>query len=202
MTGPSAALAAAVRRDKTAPTEDSLERVRKVLRDARDKDREIADLEGRLKTVRAEVLELKQKTLPDIYDEVGIDNLGLPAEGNLPAYDCKLEPYYHANISAEWEEDRRQAAFTYLDEYGDGTGEMIKSTYTVLLPRGNRKKALAVEKALQKLKVEVVSKLEVPWNTLTAWVKEQVEKHNTTPDLNVLGATVGRVVKLKERKEK
>lgn len=220
---PPAALAAAVKRDRTAPAEDSLERVRVILRTARDKDREVNDLETRLKEVKAQVLELKQKTLPDLYDEVGIDNLGLPAEGNLPAYDCKLENFYHANISADWEEEKRQAAFSYLDDLTvaevipgkknkDGSpatrqvsanaGDLIKTTYTVLLPRGNRKKALDVEKALQKLGVDIVSKLEVPWNTLTAWVKEQVEKHNTTPNLEVLGATVGRVVKLKERKDK
>lgn len=197
---PPAALAAAVRRDKVAPSESSLERVRAILREARDKDREIADLEERTKTAKAVVLDLKQKKLPDIYDEVGIDNLGLPAEGNMPAYDCPLEPYYHANISVDWEEDKRAAAFAYLD--GINAGDLIKSVFIVALPRGNRKIALAVEKALGKLRVEFTTDLSVPWNTLTAWVKEQVEKRNTTPNLDLIGATVGRVVKLKQRKEK
>ena len=39
----------------------------------------------------------------------------------------------------------------------------------------------------------------VPWNTLTAFVKEQVEA-GTVIDLKKLGATVGQVVKLKKRK--
>lgn len=197
---PSAAVKAALQRDKTAPSEDRLEKVRIVLRSARDKDREINDLEARTKELKAQVLELKQKTLPDIYDEASIDNLGLPAEGNLPAYDCKLEPYYHANISADWEPEKREAAFAYLDK--TGSGDLIKSVYVVALPRGNRKLAIAVQAALKKLKVDFSTDLSVPWNTLTAWVKEQVEKKNTTPNLDVLGATVGRVVKLKERKEK
>lgn len=198
MSQPPAALAAAVKRDAQAPDEGSLEKVRTILRTARDLDREITDLEARTKEAKEQVLTLKSKTLPDLYDEVGIDKLGLPAEGNLPAYDCNMTPYYKAAILADWEEEKRAEAFKYLDDHN--AGDLIKSTFTVLLPRGNRKKAIAVEKALTKLQVEFETNLSVPWNTLTAWLKELIEKHNTTPPLDVLGATVGRVVNLKERK--
>lgn len=194
---PSAAAIAAAK-NRAPPSEDRLEKVRVILRQARDTERRIVDLEAALKEAKGQVLELKQKTLPDLFDEAGIDNLGLPAEGNLPAYDCKLGPYYHANIGAEWEEERRQAAFKYLED--QGSGDLIKSAYIVLVPRGKRAFAKKVEAALTKLGAEFTSKLDVPWNTLTAWVKEQVEKKNNTPDLAVLGATVGRVVSLKERK--
>lgn len=198
--GPSAALSAAMKRDDRAPSEDRLEQVRVVLRQVRDNDRTISDYEARVKDLRAQALVMKQKTLPDIFDEVGIDNLGLPAEGNLPAYDCKLKPYYHASISSDWKPERRAAAFEYLDQVG--SGDLIKSVYIVAVPRGARKIAIQVEKALRKINVEFSTDLSVPWNTLTAWIKEQVEKKKATPDLNVLGATVGRVVELKERKEK
>jgi hypothetical protein len=43
----------------------------------------------------------------------------------------------------------------------------------------------------------VTAKENVPWNTLTAWLKEQVEKGNTPP-LDTIGGEVGRIVKLKE----
>lgn len=195
---PPAAVRAAIKRDKVEVPEDRLEAIRVVLRRARDADREVSDLEARLKAVKAEVLDLKQKTLPDIYDAAGIDNLGLPAEGNLPAYDCALKPYYHANIGAEWPTEQRQAAFAYLE--GHEAGDLIKSLYIVAVPRGKLALAKKVAAALAKLKVEFTTKQDVPWNTLTAWLKEQVEKRNHTPDLDVLGATVGRVVNLKERK--
>lgn len=195
---PSAAVAAAMKRDRVAPSEDSLEKVRQVLRDARDAERLKADLEERLKTVNENVFKLKHVTLPDLFDEVGIDKLGLPAEGNLPAYDTELKPYYKAAILADWEPERRQKAFDYLDRVK--AGDLIKSVYIVALPRGNRAIAKKVQAALKKLKVEFTTDLSVPWNTLTAWVKESIEKHNTTPDLDALGATVGKVVNLKERK--
>ncbi len=47
----------------------------------------------------------------------------------------------------------------------------------------------------------VASKETIPWATLTSWPKEQVEKIKIVPPLETLGATVGRVVKLKPTKD-
>ena len=196
---PSAALAAKMKADVPQVPEDKLEKARDYLRQSRDLDKEVRDLAERLKERQASLLTLKQKTLPDFFNEIGIDNLGLPAEGNLPAYDAKLVPYYHANIGADWDTERQEAAFGYLAAQ-EGGEAMIKTVITVELGRGDRKVAEKVEAALDKIKVPYSRKLGVPWNTLTAWVKEQIERHKTTPDLNLLGATVGSVVNLKERK--
>lgn len=198
MTKMPAALAAAVSADKTAPTEDRLEQVRKVLREVRDLERTIADQEETLKANKAKVLDFKQRKLVDLFQEVGIDTLGLPPEGNLPGYDAELKPYYHANISTDWEPERQLKAFDWLDD--NKSGDLIRSTFTVFIGKDDRKTALKVQKALDKLKVPYETKLAVPWNTLTAWLKEQVEKHKTTPPLDLLGATVGSVVNLKARK--
>lgn len=201
MTNPPAHIAAAMKTDAAAPpSEASLERVRAQLRLSRDKSREKEDLEARLKTVNEEINTISQKTLPDLFVEVGIDKLGLPAEGNLPAYDAALVPYYHANISADWPPEKQEEAFAYLAKEPGGE-DMIKTVITIALGRGDRKTAAKVEKALDKLKVPYNRTLGVPWNTLTAWVREQVEKHKHTPSLDLLGATVGRVVKLKPRKQ-
>lgn len=196
--GPSAALVARMQADKTATPEDRLEGIRSHLRIARDTAKEILDTEARLKTLKEEQVTRLQKDLPDLFDEANIDKLGLPAEGNLPAYDCKLDPYYHASISADWPEEKRTLAFDYLA--GAGAEDLVKSLIIIALPRGERKTAKKVEAGLEKAGVPYVTKLDVPWNTLTAWVKEQVEKNKTLPKLDLIGATVGRVVKLKERK--
>ena len=42
--------------------------------------------------------------------------------------------------------------------------------------------------------------LTVPWNTLTSYVREQVEGDHPPLDLEILGATAGQVVKIKKRK--
>ena len=56
---------------------------------------------------------------------------------------------------------------------------------------------------MKKEKIEYSNKFGVPWNTLTAFVKEQIEEKKVTPPLELLGATVGRVVQVvKQKKEK
>jgi hypothetical protein len=76
----------------------------------------------------------------------------------------------------------------------------LKDFYHANIPEARRDEAFAWLDKNRKLEVSYSSKLSVPWNTLTAFVKEQVEKGAVLP-LDILGATVGRVVKLKARKD-
>jgi hypothetical protein len=88
----------------------------------------------------------------------------------------------------------------------------VKRTYTIVFGKGEEKRATAFEAALKKLKVDYGSAFGVPWNSLTAFVREQTERFDRLPPpeqtndkrlpLDLLGATVGRVVTIKARKEK
>ena len=198
MNQPSPALAAAMRQAATQTPDDKLEALRDMARRLRDKEKEITDLDERLRATKAEAAEIRTKKLVDLMAEVGVDKVGLPAEGNYPACDAELRPYYHAVISADWEPERRQAAFAWLDSAGHG--DLIKTAITVLLPRDDRAMALSIQHYLEQCGVQHTVLLDVPWNTLTAFVREQVEKYHRTPPLETLGATVGQVVKLKARK--
>ena len=198
MNQPSPALAAAMQKASTAVPEDRLDALRDMARQLRDKEREITDLDERLKATKVEAAEIRTKKLVDLMAEVGVDKVGLPAEGNYPACDAELKPYYHAVISADWEPEKRQAAFAWLD--GAGHGDLIKTAITILLPRDDRAMALSIQHYLEQCNVAHTVQLDVPWNTLTAFVREQVEKYHRTPPLETLGATVGQVVKLKARK--
>lgn len=197
--GPSAAVAAAIGRDHRPPSEDKLDKLRSSLRVVRDLERELADLNEMVSERSAKILDMKMKSLPDLFAEAGVDNIGLPAEGNLPAYDVELKPYYKANIAVDWPDDKRQTAFAWLDD--NGHGDLIKSMFVVSLGRDDRTRAKKVEKALEKLGVPFSVELGVPWNTLTAFVKERIEKHKESPPLETLGAIVGKIVNLKPRKE-
>ena len=183
---------------KAAPSDATLEKIRAQLRIARDKVKQLADLTETSKEVSKELNTLHHETLPDMFQEVGIDQLGLPTEGNNAGCDFQLKPFYRANIAADWAPERRQEAFDYLDE--EGHGDLIKTTITVFLPRDERAKAKAIEKFLISKKVEYAIDLNIPWATLTAFVKEQIEKHDAILPLDKLGAQVGNVVKMKERK--
>jgi hypothetical protein len=195
---PSPALAAAMCQASGSVPPDKLDALRDMARQLRDKEAEIGNLDERLKDAKAQALEIRTKKLVDLMAEVGVDKVGLPAEGNYPACDAELKPYYHAVISADWEPERRQAAFAWLDSAGHG--DLIKTAITILIGRDERDRAKEVEAWLASRQIDHTTQLDVPWNTLTAFVKEQVEKYHSTPPLETLGATVGQIVKLKARK--
>ena len=197
---PSAALARKIKTDKPVVPEDKLELVREQLRRSRDTELEMSELATRLKVKSEEQNKRVFEELPALFQEIGIDRLGIEADGNLPAYDAALSPYYKASISGEWPPERQDAAFDWLEK--EGHGDLVKNMFVVQLGRGDEKKALRLRALLEKAGFEFENKRAVPWNTLTSFVKEQVEKHNTTPPLDLLGATVGKIVKLKPRKEK
>ena len=176
---------------------DILTRIRETAGNARDLEKEITDLEERIKHKKQTLNTIYHHELPDLMFEAGVDEVGLPAEGNLPSMVAKLGPYYAANIAAGWGEEKRDAAFNWLDT--NGHGDLIKTQVTISLPREARAQAAKLIKQLEAYHPEV--KQSVHPGTLTAWLREQVESGEDLPPLDVIGGTVGQVVKLKERKD-
>ena len=187
-------------RNHDEPNPDRLAVVREALRAFRDTQLEIAQTEERLKQMKAAALETQHQTLPDLFSQAGITNLGLEAEGNLPAYQFTAKPYYHASIASSWPPERREEAFDYLNEVG--AGDMIKHGVTVLFSRGEGEKVDTLQEFLRKHGMPFTVDRVVPWNTLTAWVRSEVEKYKRIPDLEKIGAQVGRIVEIKQAKEK
>ena len=165
----------------------------------RDAEREKSDIEDRLSEKNKQIQELRFKTLPDLMHEAGVDRLGLPAQGNLPPCDAKLSPYYHANIAADWPPEKRQAAFDWLEQ--NGHGDLLKVTVSVSFSKSQMDEARALEGQLVDMGHAPLVIPSVPWSTLTAWLREQVEKYHSQPPLETIGGTVGSVVKLTPRKE-
>lgn len=184
-----------------APSEDKLERARDGLRAMRDQERLVRDLEERLKEAAKALNEMRHRTLPDLFQEVGIDRLGVPAEGNLPAYDASLRPYYKANIEAGWPDNRRAEGFQVLEDKGHG--EVIRTQIVVSLGKGERDRAAHLVEKLKEHGYDYDQKMAVPWTTLTALVRSEFEAQRpfTTEQLEKIGAVVGQVVELKQRKE-
>lgn len=181
---------------------DRVEKVRSALRQWRSLQKTKEDLSEQLKQTNISIRELEFQKLPDLFREAGIDKLGLPAEGNLPAYDSKLEPYYKANIAADWDPERRAAAFAALRKAK--AGDLIKTVITIQLGLKTEALRKAILKALQALGLtseHYTIEEAVPWKSLTSWVKDRIEKHKTIPPMETLGAEIGSIVKLKQRKD-
>ena len=178
------------------PSEDKLDQARIVLTQLRDLELEQVELEERLKTIAETVKLTKEKTIVDIFDEAGINRLGLPADGNLPPYEIEIGDFYKANIPAETKEE----AFDYLRKVG--SEDLIKSTFTIEFGLREAKQTERFQRSLDKAGIEYSLKQGVPWNTLTAWFKtEHRKKPLTVKAMALLGAVTGRVAKVVKQKE-
>ena len=178
---------------------DRLTELRTQIALARDLEQQKADLEEAIKLTTQELQTLYFKTLPDLFDELGIATLALEPEGNHPGVTAQAKPFYRAGIAASWPEDRRQQAFAYLAELG--SEDLIKTKVEVMFPRGNHEQAKAFANEAARDGLAAGLKEEVHAQTLTAWLRDQVENHGFIPDLDRLGATVGRQVSLRESKK-
>jgi hypothetical protein len=181
---------------KATPRE--IEAIREKLRAARDLKIEIASIEERAKARRADLYKIERAELPEMFSRAGIDNLGLPPEGNMPGYDAQLKPYYSANIAAAWEDTKKAVAYNYLKD--EKAEDLIKATIVIRLKMGSTKIRKAVEAALKKLKVEYDMSLSVHSASLTSWLKGRVED-GKPPKLDLIGGEIGQVVKIDPRVE-
>lgn len=193
-------VAAAAAQYATPPSQDRLERCRAVVRQVRDMELRAQDLAEQLRALGRELNEARHKTLPELMNEAGVDRVGVPAQGNQPAFDAVLSPYYKANIAADWPEERRLQGFNALIEAGHS--DVIRSEFVVAFGPGEEESAAALRSLLDTAGVSYGVRLAVPWTTLTALVREMHESDRpfTEAQLMAIGATVGQVVKIKERK--
>jgi hypothetical protein len=182
-------------------SQDKLEFVRDQVRYMRDLTRRIKDVEELGKELRGQYRELELQVLPDLFMQTGVTNIGLAAEGNEPPYEAKIQDYYHANIKVDWPEDKRDAALSWLKK--NKLKDIIKTVITIEIGLGESKLTAQVMAVLDELKADYTAQQTVPWNTLTAAIREMYREGRILSDttLNLLGAYVGKVVRLKPKKE-
>jgi hypothetical protein len=135
----------------------------------RDLLQQKADLHERLRRIGAQVDNLCKHELPDLMDQAGVDSIGLPANGNSPACDLTLVPFFNANISADWPEDKKRAAFDALKDYGHE--ELIKANISIALARHDHALLAGIIRALEPFAVDKVVREAVHHKTLTAWLQ-------------------------------
>jgi hypothetical protein len=177
-----------------APT---LANIRLKAAEARDLKQACADLEERLERTKEIYNNVIYSELPSMMQAAGMDQLGLPAEGNNPAYDIELKRHITANIAAAWPEAQRKAAFAWLKDKGHG--DLIKTAITVRLARNSQAMVKRVVAALRKLGVEPEISETVHNQTLGAWLREEITQ-GRAPPLDVVGGHLGNVAVLKQRK--
>lgn len=185
------------------PTERNSARLRTMAERVVSLAADIADLEEQLRTRNTELWELKTKDMPSLMTECGVDRFGLAAAG----VDLVLGPHVHANISSEWPEEQQVAGFEEIDRLGGG--DIVRDVVSFSFGRGQHEQREEFKERVRGLNLsfgppEMVEKRSVPWNTLTAWVRETIARvlPAGTPglDLQKVGASVGLMVNIKKRK--
>jgi hypothetical protein len=177
------------------PTDGDTSRLREKAMELGSVESELEKLAKRTTELNARKTALSFREIPDIMAELGIDSLGLP---ELNA-DIVEKPYYKASIPASWPDERRQAAFDWLEK--NGHGSLVKVNVTVSFGKSELEKARELETLIRGWSNEHTPELsmDVHWGTLTSFVKEQVTKGEVVP-LETLGAEVGRIAVINRRK--
>lgn len=178
---------------------DKLDAIRAKMRELRDEQIVKAELEEKLKAHNIRINDLLWSELPTVMDENLVRSFEIGPEGNKPPLSISIEDYYKANIPAE----RQEEAYAFLKTRK--AEDLIKKQFIISFGLGEAKQAEAFERNLVKAKVPFEVKQGVPWNTLTAWFREEYRKRPVsfkTATLELLGATVGRVAKVVKAKEK
>lgn len=197
---PTAELLRAMTEDTSqGPPADKLDLLRGKCSEARDLEAEIEDVELRLADLKSSLASALSKTLPDMMTEIGVPSMQLAAQGNLQAVELKLTPFYSAGIAAKWPQEKKEIAYKYLDETGNG--DLIKTELSLTFPREKRAEALKIVAMLKKEGLNPEVSESVNGSTLTAWLKEKTEDKEHV-DLEKIGGYVGRTVKMKAVKDK
>lgn len=194
---PNAAVLAAAQNTPKVVNEDGLAKLRAGVAKVRELEAVKADLEERLKDVNIELWDQYHKHLPDLMDAAGVPKITIEAEGNMPRVEAEAQFFYKAGILADWPDEQRAAAFSWLDK--NGHGDLIKTQAIVEFNREDRPAAVQFIREQRAAGKNVTAKEAVHHGTLTSWLREQVEKHKTTPPLDIIGGQVGRIVKLKQK---
>lgn len=177
--------------------EDGKERIKRIMRERRDLDLEIADLEEKISAKRQRKNDIDYTILPELFATEGITKLGVPAEGNHPAMTGSLGDHCKAVIRADWPDDRKRVAFDRLDALG--LSDIVKNVISVTLNRGEDAEARRVAKLLEDANVVYQRSRDVHWGTLTAAVKDLRDRGADLDGqaLDEIGAVIGKVVKIK-----
>lgn len=148
----------------------------------------VADLDEKLKTAKAKLLELTDRDLPDVMAEVGLTDITL-ADGSK----LSIKQTYGARIPVEY----RDAAFAWLQEKGHD--DLIKNLVSVPFGRGEDSSATEFMELAQKNGFLPDQKKEVHPQTLKAFVKEQLEKGQDVP-MDLFGVYTGHRATIKRGK--
>ena len=185
---------AAEMEDSPGPPPATLENIQALGAEVNTLDERIARGETLMSELRARRNQIITREMVEMMDAANVEAI------TVAGRTFETKPYYKASIP----EEHRDAAHTWLEEHE--AGDLITYELVVSFPKDCQEEAERLERYAREnfQMAEVSKKRAVPWARLTSWLREMFEKQDETtvlPPLEIMGATVGRVVKIKEPKK-
>jgi hypothetical protein len=170
------------------PSDHGLSKVSRLAEELIDKEEQVKEAEARLKILKEQSRDLAERQLPDAMAEVGMAKFVL-TDGS----EVTVKPYYSAKIG----EDKRDECFNWLQDHGHEA--LIKDEVSVTFNKGEHERAEEFKTQLEQQGIEYNGKMGVHPQTLTAFVREQVESGAEFP-LELFNVYIGQIAKVKRSK--
>jgi hypothetical protein len=170
------------------PSDQGLSKVSRLAEELIDKEEEVKEAEARLKILKEQSRDIAERQLPDAMAEVGMAKFVL-TDGS----EVTVKPYYSAKIG----EDKRDECFNWLQDHGHEA--LIKDEVSVTFNKGEHERAEEFKSQLEQQGIEYNGKMGVHPQTLTAFVREQVESGAEFP-LELFNVYIGQIAKVKRSK--
>ena len=157
-----------------------MEKVTRLAKKLRSKKILLEESKRQLEILEKEIFLLETKDIPDTMDEIGLRQFVLTSGEKI-----EISSVLKASIPKSKEDE----AFGWLRNHG--FQDLIKRQVAVKLTRGHDEVADTLVKEIQKLGLSPEDKQTVHWQTLNAWVKEQINAGEDLPQ-DLFGIYIGR----------
>lgn len=157
------------------PGEGDLGRLQKLAQTQAQLEADIARLEEQTAKLKERWKDVRERQLPELMDQIGMESFKTSSGLTI-----KVEETIRASITKE----QAPKAFAWLKSHGHAS--LIKRTVSVSFGRGEDERAEELRKALLEQQLEPEDKAVVHPSTLSAFVREKLEKGEDIP-LDLLG---------------
>lgn len=166
------------------PADEALKNISALAQKQLQLEAECADLENQLSLKKEALNKVKEFDLPEAMTAVGMKEFKLEDGRKI-----EIKPYYSAKI----DDENQDKCFAWLrdNEHGD----LIKNEFKVAFGKGADVEANALAEMLRAAGYAYTSKESVHFQTLSAFVREQVENNGDLP-LDLFKVHIGRIAKV------
>jgi hypothetical protein len=170
----------------TQPEDESgLAKLSKLADEQAKAEAKVAELEGQLESAKKALSDLSEHQIPQLMTELGVEKFKTTSG---------LEIEIDAKMRASIPKARTTEAVGWLEEHG--FGDLVKRSFKAMFGREQQEEAKKFAELMREKGISAEEKEEVHPQTLSAWVKEQLEQGKDIP-LDLFGAFWQRRAKIK-----